>query len=287
MLVYNWLKTPYFFINSPKFNFILSFGVGLFIFLFLFSFQPFGIASILNNKFLYTGGFGLVSFIAMVFFFVGLPFFFKNYFKDENWNVGKNIFFLFCLLVTITLANYYYNSLVQNTENMYQISLSNFFVYTFSLAIFPILLFTFISEKLYRIHRKKTAKKIMLFKNAALEKKIKDVIHIYGDNKKENITFHINDLIYITSQGNYAIFYLKSEKGIKKSILRNTLSHIFSKLKNYPNIIRCHKSYIVNSEFINTVSGNARGYYLESDVLTNLIPVSRSFKKEELQNLIC
>jgi len=286
MLIYNWLKKPYFFINSPKFNFILSFGVGLFIFVFLFSFQPFGIANILNNKLLYTGGFGIVSFLSMILFFVVLPLFFKDFFKDENWNVGKNILFLFFLVITITLGNYLYNSNVQNTENINLLSLSNFFVYTFSLAAFPVVIFTFISEKMYTIHREKKARDIMLFKVSNLDEKKNYKIKIYGDNKKDHITFNVDDLIYITSQGNYASFYLKSEKGITENILRNTLSDIISNLKNYTTIIRCHKSYIINSKFIHTVSGNARGYFLESDLLTIQIPVSRSFKKEELQNLI-
>ena len=113
----NWFKKPYYFINSPKFNFILSFGVGFFIFLFLFLFQPFGITSLLNNKLLYTGGFGIVSFIITGFYFLLLPLVFKKFFKDENWTIGKNIIFLFFLIFTITFGNFYFNSFVQNTEN--------------------------------------------------------------------------------------------------------------------------------------------------------------------------
>ncbi|PWG05890.1 LytR/AlgR family response regulator transcription factor [Polaribacter aquimarinus] len=286
MQFFNWIKKPYFFIDSPKFNLLLSFGVGFFIFLFLFTFQPFGIPSILNNIFLYTGGFGLVTFFTMLFFFVFLPFIFKDFFKDENWTVGKNILFLFLLVFIITIGNYYYNSFFQNTDNMKLLTLKNFFVYTFSLAIFPLITFTYISEKLHRIHRERTSKEIMEFKVSQQLESKNEEIKIFGDNEKETITFNLDNLVYITSQGNYASFYLKKGDGLEEKIIRNTLSNIAKKLHKKSTIFRCHKSYIINSKFMNSISGNARGYYLESDLLPNQIPISRSFKKDNLKNLI-
>lgn len=286
MYFINWFKKPYYFINSPKFNFILSFGVGFFIFLFLFLFQPFGITSLLNNKLLYTGGFGIVSFIITGFYFLLLPLVFKKFFKDENWTIGKNIIFLFFLIFTITFGNFYFNSFVQNTKNTELLSLKDFFVYTFSLSIFPIIIFTYISEKLYRIYREKSSKEIMRFKTSNRVEKKDNKVHLFGDNKKENLSFNINDLIYITSQGNYASLFLKTEKGIEEKVLRNTLSNINKLLSNNTNIVRCHKSYIVNTSFVDSISGNARGYFLESNLISKQIPVSRRFTKQDLKNLI-
>ncbi len=281
-----WLKKPYFFINSIKFNCLLSLGVGLFVFLFLFIFQPFGITSVLNNKLLYTGGFGLVSFFTTSFYFVLVPFVFKDFFKDEKWTVGKNVSFLFLLVFTITLANYYYNSFVQNTANMLLLTLREFFLFTFSLAIFPVIIFTYVSERLYRIHRKKTSSEIMKFKISNIKEEINDEIKIFGDNKKETITFNIDNLVYITSQGNYTSFFLKKNEGLEEKIIKNTLSNIQKEFFKNPNIIRCHKSYIVNSKYMNSISGNARGYYLESNLISIQIPVSRNFNKNNLKNLV-
>lgn len=286
MYLLSWIKKPYFFINSPKFNLIISFGVGFFIFLFLLVFQPFGIASMLNNKLLYTGGFGLVSFIITGLYFLLLPEIFKSFFKDENWTVGKNILLLFLLIFTITFGNFYYNSQVQSTEIMGLLPLKDFFVYTFSIAIFPIVIFTYISENLYRLNREKSSKKIMEFKTSSKNEKVNEEIKLLGDNKKETLTFNIDDLVYITSQGNYASFFIKLNDAIEENILRITLSNIDLELNNYSNIIRCHKSYIVNSNFMNSISGNARGYFLESEILTNQIPISRNYKKEKLKDLI-
>jgi DNA-binding LytR/AlgR family response regulator len=113
-----------------------------------------------------------------------------------------------------------------------------------------------------------------------------ETINIKGNNKEENISFVLDDLVYISSEGNYASFFIKSNNGIKERVLRNTLSNINKDLKDYKNIIRCHKSYIINSNYMDSISGNARGYFLESQTIPQQIPVSRKFKKENLKNLL-
>jgi len=69
-------------------------------------------------------------------------------------------------------------------------------------------------------------------------------------------------------------------------ILRVTLTKIDEELQDYTSIIRCHKSYIINVNFITDISGNARGYLLKSDVIPFDIPVSRNFSKQSLKGLL-
>jgi len=52
------------------------------------------------------------------------------------------------------------------------------------------------------------------------------------------------------------------------------------------NIVRCHKSYIVNAKKVNKIHGNARGYFLNIKNIDFSIPVSRNFPKELLFTLI-
>lgn len=286
MNLFNWIKKPYFFINSTKLNLIICIGCGLFIFIFLYIFQPFGIHLIENDILLYTLGFGFVTFAVQTFFFILLPYLYKDFFDDENWTVGKNIIFLFSLVSCITFFNWYYNSFAQNTQSVAILSLKDFFVYTFSIAILPVTLFTYVSEKLYRIHRQNVSKILMKSKvntdNITVDKKI----IIYAENKKDTISFNIDTLVYITTQGNYASFYFYISNELKEQILRNSLTRIALQLKDYNTIKRCHKSYIIHKKYMNSISGNARGYYLKSDILSIEIPISRNLKKEEIKKLI-
>lgn len=283
----NWLNKPYFFISSIKFNLFLSFIIGLFVFLFLYVFQPFGMYTMQNNLFTYCLGFGVVSFLTHNIMFIVIPNIFKSAFKDENWTVGKNILFIALLVTLIGVFNWLYNNKVQAiSEKTPLVAFTKIISYTFILSVFPILIFTFITEHFYREKRIKVSKEIMKFRELKTVLKKEKEITIYGNNKEDNLSFNLNDLIYISSQGNYASLFLNSNNKIKEHVLRTTLTSIISDLKKYKNIIRCHKSYIINSEYMNSISGNARGYFLESNKIQIQIPVSRSFSKQSLKSLL-
>ena len=163
-------------------------------------------------------------------------------------------------------------------------------LYTFLVGAIPVLFLVYINEKNLRIKRIKRVAELKNFKikkQLAKENILNNKIIIHSDNKKENICFNIDNLVYITSQGNYASFYLKEDNGsLKEKILRVTLSKIESELDNYTKVIRCHKSYIVNTKFIDDISGNARGYLLKSTIIPFDIPVSRSFSKQSLMSFL-
>ncbi|QNM85038.1 LytTR family transcriptional regulator [Polaribacter pectinis] len=279
-----WLSKPYFFYFSPKTHFLLGLGLGFFIFLFLLTFQPFGIQNLDHNIYLYAGGFGIVSFLIHLLFFVFCPLYFKKTFKNENWTVGKNILFLFFVTIFISLGNWYYNTLIRGEITTK--SPLDFFLYTAALSFFPIIILTFTIERIYSIKKEKTSKEIMSSKTPKALEKQNNVVEIFGDNNNESILFTFNELLYISSQGNYVSFHLKKENTIEEKVIRSTLTKVQNSLKTYTNIVRCHKSYIINTNFIDSVSGNARGYYLNSNNFTNLIPISRKFSKKELLNMI-
>ena len=286
MQILEWFKKAYFFELSPKNHITIAFKIGLFIFIFLYIFKPFGMEELEGNLFIYSLGFGCVTFLVQSFFYTLLPLIFKDFFKEDRFTIRKNIFFLIVLVSCISICNWLYNSQFQNIENWRLLTFQEIFTYTFSISIFPIFLVTYFSEKKYRKKREKVSENIMLNKVSLEHLKINEEIKILGENKKDNVVFNVDNLVYATTQGNYVSFYITTENGLKEKIVRNTLTNINNSLKKYSTFIRCHKSYIINSKFMNTISGNARGYYLESDLLTIQIPISRSFKKEELKNLI-
>ena len=80
--------------------------------------------------------------------------------------------------------------------------------------------------------------------------------------------------------------FTKKDGLLKEHILRTTLTKIYKELSEYNHIIRCHKSYIINSNYMKEIRGNARGYTLKSPSIPFDIPVSRRFPKDSLINLI-
>lgn len=286
-MIRNWFKKPYFFISDIKLILEISTTIGAFIFLFLYIFEPFGMYGVYNNTFFYPLGFGLITFFTTILAFICMPLLFENTFSNDGWTVGKNIIFLFCLVLSIAIFNWFYNNNVQITvEESPLITFKEMVSYTFTLGCFPVLFYMYVSEKIYREKRVKTSEEIMKYKMPKIVEENENILTFFGSNKNENISFKLNDLIYISSQGNYASFFINSNTGIKELVIRNTLTSITSDLTIYKNIIRCHKSYIINTNYVDSISGNARGHFLTTTTLPQKIPVSRSFSKENLRKLI-
>lgn len=285
--IFSWLSSPYYFNPSVKFKFKLSFTFGLFVFVFLYIFKPFNLHSLNNLVLGYTIILGVGTALGVFFTLCVPPLLFKKYFDEDNWTIGRNLFIILIGLLFVGSFLWYSGYLYKKVYNIQHIKFITFLTYTFLVGIIPLLFFVFINEKHVREKREKRAKEINTFnKEKLVEKIVKPEITIYSDNKKEKVVFKANDLVYISSQGNYASFFIKKNTNLKEKILRVTLTKIDEELKEYTNIIRCHKSYIVNVNFINDISGNARGYLLKSDLISLNIPVSRSFSRQSLNSLL-
>jgi hypothetical protein len=285
--VFSWLSTPYYFNPSIKFKLKSSFYLGLFVFLFLYIFKPFHLYTLKNLVLEYTIILGILTLLGTFFILYIPPLLFKHYFDEDNWTIGKNFFIILIGLIFIGTFLWYFANLYKSIFNIPGLNYFLFLTYTFLIGVIPLFFFVFINEKDVREKREKRAKEINIHnKEKRVGKRLKKEITVYSDNKKENITFKIDELVYISSQGNYASFFIKKNTNLKEKILRVTLTKINEELQGYTNIIRCHKSYIVNVNYIKGISGNARGYLLKSDVIPFNIPVSRNFSKQSLKSLL-
>jgi hypothetical protein len=287
--IISWLSTPYYFNPSITFKFKFSICFGLFVFLFLYIFKPFYLISIEDILLEYTLGIGIITFLGSFFFLFVPALFFKNYFNEDNWTIGRNLFLITIGILITGMVIWFVGTLFKSQFNIKNIGLLQFLSYTYLVGTIPVIFFVFINEINVREKREKRANDIKKYNKEKLEsnyKKLASKVELFSDNKKESISFFIDDLVYVTSQGNYASFFLRNEDDLNEKILRVTLTKIEEKLKEYPNIIRSHRSYIVNSDFITDITGNARGYLLTSNFISFNIPVSRKFSKQSLQKLL-
>jgi hypothetical protein len=112
--------------------------------------------------------------------------------------------------------------------------------------------------------------------------------HPISDNSKDMIPFHdekgilrfsmkMENLLYLEASDNYVnVYYLNKEKP-GRFLLRNSLKNMEEVLKG-TEVIRCHRSYMVNFEKIRIVRKEKDGLKLEFDSpLIIDIPVSKSF----------
>lgn len=285
--VFSWLKRPYFVNTNLITNLWIDLMLGASVFLFLIVFEPFHISLMDNNKVLFTLGFGGITFLVaytytLLFFVV-----FKNFANEDNYNVAKNILFLSLVLSSISLFNFKYQDFFfRRYELPTRSSFTQSLLKTLSVGTFPILLYTLYTEMYYRKKREKISARIMESRNLS-SKKNSDIIEIkiHGNNKDEVLVFNIDRLTYVSSEKNYTSFFLTHDNGLDEKILRLPLHKVMLQLSVYNWIIRCHKSYIINTNSVQKVTGNARGYYLHMNILDFPIPVSRSYSERVLSKV--
>ncbi len=122
---------------------------------------------------------------------------------------------------------------------------------------------------LYKRYKKKST--LLEAEQSETLKKLDEIKKIVVKNHivlKDKTKVYISDLMYIKSEDHYLNIFLSDDKN---HFVRGKLSQIKTELP--PNFIQCHRSYIVNSNFIKQINGT----FL---VLMNKeqIPLSRSYK---------
>lgn len=277
------LKQPYPNNHNPLKDFLNSFFIGVFVFSFLFFFKPFGLhvaPTIMRLKI--TIGYGLVTF-----FITGLNYLFfsyrlKKWFNDKGWKVWKEIAITGWVLVCIGTGNMlfsYYGGFISM-----DLSFTNFLyiqLYTLAVGIFPIV-FLVLSTQI-RLNKRYTKGAEALNKSLKkhIEEEITNTITIADDEQKNSIEVNPTHLLYIAAADNYIEIYHLKDGVVKKEILRNTIKNI--EQQNFSFLFRIHRSYIINLNNINSISGNSQGYKVHfDDESIEELPVARNRSKEFL-----
>jgi TolB-like protein/Tfp pilus assembly protein PilF len=124
--------------------------------------------------------------------------------------------------------------------------------------------------------------KELVGKSFAPEKKSR-VVQLKSDTREE-LQIDLSKLLFIEAQENYSrIVWLENDTK-KEKLLRATLKRIEDQLAG-DQVVRCHRSYMINTSLDFTILGNSNGYRLSSKLFPEVIPVSRSLGKEIVARL--
>ena len=109
------------------------------------------------------------------------------------------------------------------------------------------------------------------------------LIHFEGQGSGDRLSIAASDFRFAQAQDNYvALFYMRGG-ALKKELLRATLAEILEQA-GAADLIRCHRSYVVNLRQVRSFSGgNPMELYL--DRVETPIRVSRSYREVVLQRL--
>lgn len=94
------------------------------------------------------------------------------------------------------------------------------------------------------------------------------------------------NLLYIESADNYICIWYQKNETLKKQLIRITMKDISEQLAE-TNIVRCHRSYMVNLDLVKVMRREKENLFLELGVLgVKEIPISKTYGENVLRRLV-
>jgi len=271
----NYLKQPF---PKAESKWRITIFISLFIALFLIVFEPFNINLFESNqKIFILAGYGLITFIALIINLFLIEAIFPTFFDEKNWTLWKDFAWLIWIIFTIGLGNALYTYYIFGFKFNLQ-AIIKFQLITLIVSTFPITILLITKQKYLQNKNQGTATDFnKIIEHPKVFSASNQMIHFYAENEKDFIEFNINDFYFIESSGNYIeINILKDGKIIRKTF-RSTLKRALEFFKTNPEIIQCHRAFIVNSAKITNAKGNSQGLILHLENCDYEVPVSRNY----------
>jgi hypothetical protein len=94
------------------------------------------------------------------------------------------------------------------------------------------------------------------------------------------------NLLYIESADNYICIWYQKGEVLKKKLLRITMKEISEQLAD-TNIVRCHRSYLINLDLVKVMRREKENMFLELGVPNvKEIPISKTYGEAVLRRLV-
>ena len=233
--------------------------------------------------------FGILVFLSIILVTHYFTFYILSEETKDNWTISKELSIVALTLIILIVFIFSFLVLISK-EHSEIISFALFLkVVAYALStglviasiIFWINYTIILKENLKQtiLHNEKL-KEMISDKNDDSAKTKNIIVSIPSNIQNEIISFNINDLLFIKSEGNYIEVFTIVDSKLEIKLYRATMQSIEDKLAEFPFILRTHRTYIVNVKNIAYTEGNARNYHLFFDETEISIPVARSrFKK--------
>lgn len=263
---------------------ISTFKVCLLATLIFFFFKPFGLEQVASSIIL---GFGLVVFLSALFNIAVSLYVIRRLVDEDKWSVWKEVIRSLAYLCINIIA------IILFAEYNLDIKLSvlttfKFIGYTIFIAIIPLSIrVVSINNWLLKNKLKEAQRLSDILKNRKHENE-SIVIELRSNIVNDIIKTTNNELQFIEADKNYITVTELKENEPKNSLLRLSIIKALEQIED-ENIIRCHRSYVVNLKAVKSVTGNSQGLKLLLSDSLKQIPVSRSYKKvvkEKLSSLV-
>jgi len=230
----------------------------------LFFLQPFSFDFYQHYALFSAVGYGVVTFICMHIFNTLIK---KQVLKWlSRWIVLYEIGFIFSLLLFIATSNFLFTVFIGATS-LNADSYLSWINITLCVGLFPTSF-----AIMYVQYRSKIDK---YTENTKVEPEQR-MITIKDMASNTKLTISSNDFVYSEIRGSTLYIYFMHDNILRERHLRATISSIEDDVCD-ENIVRCHRSFIINVHYVDAMEGNSNGYKLYLKCCNAVIPVSRHY----------
>ena len=255
-------------ILQPKTNrLVFVLGVICFEWFLLFSVEIYGMDAFPTVERLYWSGVYTLSCLAMML----LNFFVIQDIVLKKYTIGNTIFWILWIFQYVAFTNF----IVSIWIGISLFRISHFLYDLISLLPigFVITLMAILIHDRYFLEKKLSDIEITYLNVADDE----DVLILFkSEEKNREKDFHVllSKVLYVQAGGNYVEVYFRSDNRTEHKLVRTKLIKL-EKEPPHPDLVRCHKSYMVNRLNISSVRSSA--IRLNDD--TSVIPLSGTYRK--------
>ena len=244
------------------------------IFVFLYLFTPFGV----NNselRFSYPIICALHAVVpALIFYgYFSVLNYFRKRADQPNWNLKKEFIHLAGLFLLIGIAGFLLRGLIYANPN----NLSFYYLWMEIRNVFLVggLIYTYLTFA--RFYFKPVTNTEIQFTAAVSPHIISPGVFIKAHVKIDDFYFNPNNFLFAKAEGNYLIITIIKDGCLKTELKRISLKQFEQQLTDYPNLIRCHRTYLLNIQQVIKYSGNSQGYLTFFNETADKVPVSRAY----------
>lgn len=271
----NFLHQPYPFYYRGRSLVIISVSIFIAVFLFGYLFKPFDVYEPEHR----------MSFVFICLIHAAIPavlyFLFFYILKqvpkiDENWNVQKEIIAVVSLLLLIGTGQFLIRDIIYDNPNNWS------FRYLLeecghTLLVGALFSFVFVPLNFNRLYRSTQRHAGQLQFTPNEDAPVQETyIAIQTQVKADDFILDVGHLLFARAEKNYVEFYLRNEVNSYKLLKRISMKELEAKLTHLPFLMKTHRSYLVNLQAVEAISGNAQGYKLKLKYHDELVPVSRN-----------
>lgn len=251
----------------------ISFGM----FLFVLFFEPFPLDKFdFNNSIVFVAGIAAISFAIMSLVRITLPWMIKKYDQhqfDPLLPPYANSFIIFVLtLVSFGFYIRYVGSVSMSIPIVFKLALISLFP--------PISLWLHDLIKELKKDNQSLRKEIEIAQGK-VEKYEDDYqsqpIEFISESSSDSFSLIISEVAFIKSADNYVEIVYREDEEFKSKLIRNTLKNIELQLKSNSSFVRCHRTCIVNANYIERLSKDLNNHWLSIKGYEERIPVSRQY----------